>query len=46
MNYKYNQLTFLHLAKAIIVIKFPGTPRNIKVTQAIDANVKSAGGYP
>lgn len=30
----------------MIVIKLPGTPRNIKVTQAIDANVKSAGGYP
>lgn len=36
----------MHLANAIIVIKLPGTPTNIKTMHVADANVNKPDGYP
>lgn len=38
--------TFLHLASAIMVIKFPGTPTRMNTMQVAEANVNSPLGYP
>lgn len=39
-------ITFLHRANAIMVIKLPGTPRTIKMIQAVEANPNSPDEYP
>lgn len=39
-------LTFLHLANAIIVIKFPGTPTNMNTMHVADAKCNKPDGYP
>lgn len=39
-------LTFLQRAKAIMVMRFPGTPTIMYTIQAADANISSPGGYP
>lgn len=39
-------LTFLHRANAIIVIKFPGTPTNIKTMHTAVAKCNNPDGYP
>lgn len=41
-----NRLTFLHLANAIIVIRFPGTPTNMNTMQVADAKCSKPDGYP
>lgn len=41
-----NLITFLHRANAIIVIKLPGTPSNIKMIQAVEANPNNPDEYP
>lgn len=41
-----NEITFLHRANAIIVIKFPGTPSTIKMIQAVEANPSKPDEYP
>lgn len=39
-------LTFLHLARAIIVIKLPGKPTNINTMHVAEANVNKPDEYP
>lgn len=42
----WRKLTFLHLARAIIVIRFPGMPISMNKTQQIDAKFIKTGENP
>lgn len=46
MEEKNPALTFLHLANAMIVIKFPGTPTKMYTMHVTLANVIKPDGYP